>query len=342
MVWFEGQQDSECSGSLLAPNLVLTAHHCVAPVQNTVSGGIDCSVSSFGTPTAAANLFVSTREVLTMNAADLHAVSEVVVPEGSTDTTFCGFDQAILILADDIAPGEAVPLVPRVDGEIAAGDVYSAVGFGGTAEDGVGSGTRRRLDGLVVQCVGAACTPLAAGQVDTEHEWLGDHGTCQGDSGGPALDAEGRVVGVTSRGQSGCEAPIYGDVYSWADWIEQTAQHAAQVGGYAAPPWVTGYPTDPAYSDPVGGACGSATTCPSNICLADAAGPYCSRLCEETAPCPSGYTCENIEGLSICQRPPAPAGHSGCSVPGADPTKPIPWLVPVGLGALALRCRRRR
>jgi MYXO-CTERM domain-containing protein len=340
VAWFQGPHEVACSGSLLSPNMVLTAHHCVAAVQNTVDGGIDCATSSFAAPDVAGHFDVSTKEVQATTTPDFHAVSEVVIPPDSTSTGFCGLDLAILILADPIAPSEAAPLVPRVDGELVVQDVYSAVGFGGTVEDGTGAGTRRRLDGLVVQCVGAGCALISGGQVDPQHEWVGDRGPCDGDSGGPALDADNRVVGVASRGQSGCESPTYGDVDTWAGWIEQTAQHAAQVGGYPAPPWVTGYPTDPAYSDPVGGACGSTTTCPSSICLADSAGSYCSRLCEDAAPCPTGYTCEAIQGLSICQRP--PPAHSGCSVRESDPTKPIPWFISLGLGVLALGRRRRR
>ncbi len=348
IVWLMADGDSECSGSLLAPNMVLTAHHCVSTVQN-MNGGIDCGVSSFGAPDVAANFFVSTKEFISMNQADYHTVREVVVPPSSTNTSFCGLDQAILILADNVAPSEAVPLVPRVDSDVAAKDKYTAIGFGGTVEDGTGAGTRRRLDNLTVQCVGTACESIYGNQISTTHEFVGDHGTCEGDSGGPALDTDNRVVGVTSRGQTGCTSPVYGDVFSWASWIKQTATTAAQLGNYTAAPWVTGYPTDPAYSDPIGGACGDPTSCPSNICLSDAGGSYCSRVCEAAAPCPSGYTCDTIQGLQICQRPApvvtnptgTPTAKSGCSVQAADPTKPVPWFLGVGLGALALLRRRR-
>jgi len=349
IVWSMGSSGyAECSGSLLAPNMVLTAHHCVSAVQNGASG-IDCSLSSFAAPDVVTNFYVSTQEFLSTNLTNYHTVREIVVPPSSTNSTFCGVDQAILILSDNVAATEAVPLVPRVDSEIAAKDVYSAVGFGITSDGATDSGTRRRLDDLHVDCVGAACTALAGASISTQHEWLGDHGTCEGDSGGPALDADHRVVGVTSRGGAGCTTPIYGDVYSWADWIKETATHAAQVGDYPAPSWVGGYPTDPAYSYPVGGACG-APACPSNACLSDAAGTYCSRLCETAAPCPTGYTCETVQNLQLCQRDPAatppstsptPSAQSGCSVEAADPTKPVPWFLGVAVAALALLRRRR-
>jgi hypothetical protein len=339
IVWMLGNGYGECSGSLLAPNMVLTAHHCVSPVQN-MPGGIDCAQSSFAAPDVVTHFFVSTAEVIAM--IGYHSVREIVVPPDSTNTTFCGVDQAILILADNIQPSEAAPLVPRVDSQITAQEEYSAIGFG-TTDDIHGAGTRRRLDGLHVDCLGTGCDAYA-GELEVGHEFLGDHGTCEGDSGGPALDEENRVIGVTSRGRAGCASPVYGDIYSWADWIKQTAQHAAQLGGYSPPRWVTGYPTDAAYSDPVGGVCGNSTTCPSNICLDDDAGSYCSRMCEDAAPCPDGYSCEIVQDLQLCRRgrQATKGSTSGCSVQAADRTEPVPWLFGAGFTALALLRRRSR
>jgi len=265
-------------------------------------------------------------------------VREIVVPPGSTNTTFCGFDLAMLILSDDVDPSEAVPLVPRVDGEIAPKDVYTAVGFGITSDGAGDSGTRRRLGGLLVDCVGQGCASNAAGEIDTQHEWIGDHGPCQGDSGGPALDSSNRVIGVASRSPGGCAAPIYGDVYSWADWIKQTAQHAAAVGNYGASPWALGYSTDPAYNYAIGGGCDT-TPCPSGICLEDADGAYCSRQCGAAGPCPMGYTCQTVRGSNACQRD-TTAGKSGCSVQGSQPGASAPWLLGAALWAVTFRRRR--
>lgn len=348
IVWQSSQGFSECSGSLLAPNMVLTAHHCVANILNG-DQGVDCSITSFASPDVPSHFLVSTKEFLSMNAADYHKVKEVVLTPAAPPSKICGVDQAILILADNVDPSEAVPLVPRVDVPLAAKEKYTAIGFGITSDTANDSGTRRRLDGLTVDCVGKGCASIAGGQISTAHEWLGDHGTCEGDSGGPALDTLNRVVGVTSRGGANCSTPIYGDVQSWGDWIKQTAQHAADVGGYTAPSWVTGWPTDPAFSAPIADtdSCASAT-CASNICLADDAGSYCTRQCEDAAPCPDGYTCETIDSSQICQRvaqpAPAPKSSGGCSVQPAEPTRPVPWSLALGLslGALAVTRRRRR
>src|SRR5262249_31364725 len=57
IVWQTTQSIAECSGSLLAPNMVLTAHHCVANVTNQVNGGIDCSQTQFSAPDVPSNFF---------------------------------------------------------------------------------------------------------------------------------------------------------------------------------------------------------------------------------------------------------------------------------------------
>lgn len=347
IVWVDGQSFSECSGSLLAPNMVLTAHHCVANLNNS-NGAVDCLSTNFQAPAAPSAFGVSTKQFLSQNQADYHGVSEVLVPD-NTVKKVCGYDQAILILNVNIDPSEAVPMVPRVDVDVTAGEQYSAIGFGGTVDDGTGAGQRRRLDNLHVNCVGKPCSQIYGNQIDTKTELVGDHGICEGDSGGPAVDMQNRVFGVTSRGSTGCTSPVYGDVFGWGDWIKQTAVHAAQVGGYDAPPWATGYPTDPAYSLPVGDPCGDPPACQSGLCLADSEGDYCTRPCSEAAACPDGYTCETIQNQQICQRDLTQV-HSGgnqsggCTVSADDSTKHVPWSVGAGalIAALAVARRRRR
>jgi len=236
---------SACTGSLLAPNTVLTAQHCVARVVEGPEG-FDCATTSFSVPDVAGNFLVSTKAQSSMNLNDYHRVSEVVVPPQAGESRVCGDDLAVLILADDVAATEAVALAPRVDTPVAAGEQYSAIGFGSTGDTSDDSDLRRRLDGLTVDCVGAACAGTDANSLETSDEFIGDRGICLGDSGGPAVDAQNRVFGVASRGASGCGSPIYGDVQSHADWIKQTARHSANVGGYSPPSWAAGSPADPA------------------------------------------------------------------------------------------------
>ena len=339
IVAYFGNEQGLCTGSLIAPNLVLTAQHCVANIENTVGGGVLCGTTTFTAPEPPENFFVTTKAQLTEQVSDYRRVREVVIPPDANDV--CGDDVAMLILDGLVPPEEAPTLVPRIDEPLVPGEAYYAVGYGGVDDAGSSAGVRRRRDDLCVSCVAETCNPFFV----TPTEWQGDAGICIGDSGGPALDLGNRVAGVTSRGLSGCEDPIYGHVSAWAAWIQQTALHAADLGGYAPLPWATGFPTNPVYTAPVGDACSGPETCAGGICD----GGTCTRPCTEIAACPGGYTCEGEPGT--CAKLPEPRADADdaedtgalCSVhlPGADPTKPVPWIIGGALGALALLRRRR-
>jgi hypothetical protein len=353
---FDGQIGSICSGSLLAPNVVLTARHCVSSVLNEVSGGVSCNETTFGSLHSASGFYVTTHTQMEYDPSLYHRAREVIGLPVS-DKSFCGNDQAILILDENIDPNEALPLTPRVDTAIAPGDEYFAVGFGATNDSGSGAGTRRRRDSLFIDCVADGCPKYYTRPT----EWIGDKGICSGDSGGPALDMLGRVIGVTSRGPSGCEDPVYGYVFGWGQWIKDVTNYAAGLGGYPPPIWASGWPTDPAYSNPVGAACSQATDCPSNWCIDDGqgAGLYCTRLCNAAAPCDAGFYCDEGKSNACIRQPVQPDptttpdttkkkanegtatdDSGGCTI-HRDPTKPIPWFAGL-VSALFLARRRRR
>ncbi len=358
-----------CTGSLIAPNLVLTARHCVAPVLNEVQGGVSCQVTKFGANHKASGFFVTTKGELSNNPKDYHWVKSVESPPIGDTAVFCGNDVAALILSKPIEPVEAKPLVPRVDGALVPKEEYYAVGYGATDGKGSGAGTRRRRDGLFIECVGDGCKDYVPKYL-RKTEFVGDEGTCQGDSGGPAFDLQGRVVGITSRGGQDCSMSIYTQVYGWGEWIKELGAKAAAAGGYDPPPWAGGWPTDPAYAGQPGAACTSDKDCPASKCvLGGDQGGYCTRLCNDATPCPEGFQCDADQKACLAIPPPpvddgagggggaAATGNkakakaapewvevSNCSVrgPGADPTKPDPWFAGAAVGALALIARRRR
>lgn len=225
---FSGASGGICSGTLIAPNLVLTAQHCVAQVS---SQQVICGQSGFGAQYQGSQMFITTDSALTRNSYFVRG-AEIIVPPGVGD--MCGEDIALLRLSQNVPTSRAEVIPPRIDEPVRRGETYTAIGYGHIG-DGSGAGIRRILGGLTAQCGGDNCPSFA--QV-TGTEWLGEGGTCQGDSGGGALDEQGRVLGALSRGASGCRSSVYSAVSGWADWMRQEGLDAAQEGGYAPLPWM--------------------------------------------------------------------------------------------------------
>jgi hypothetical protein len=185
-----------------------------------------------------------------------------------TADDICGFDIALLLLEGEGIPASvAEPIEPRIEQTAIDGEPLSAVGYGLTdPADTATSGTRMRFDGSKVVCVEGTCKSMVkAGEFGT------DAPTCHGDSGGPALDDQGRVFGVLSRGPPGCTSSIYGDVAGHKDLIIEAALAAAEQGGYPVPAWALPYaPADvgPGEAGGDGGAAGD-TGAPGDASAAD-------------------------------------------------------------------------
>jgi hypothetical protein len=200
-----------CSGVVVAPRVVLTARHCVAPVEN--GPNVACARTRFGATVDPDSVAVATTtEGATPDRR--HGVVRVLVPENKA---FCGYDIAALILA---RPLEAALVVPLRDEPAKSGETFTALGFGRDGEQK--SGTRRRREGLHVSCVGDAC----ANRQLASAEWWGEGAVCDGDSGGPALDEGGRVLGIASRKREGCAATVYLDVAASAQFVQASLEEA--------------------------------------------------------------------------------------------------------------------
>ena len=342
-----------CTATLIAPNLLLTARHCVSP--GTGDDHVLCGDSVLGEPYPG-RAFIATNDAQPRRNSEVFHGIDVRIPGLGEDT--CGYDVALIILKENVAADVSTPAVPRIDREVIPGESYTAVGYGEN-ESGELTHGRMQLGNLSVECQPGSC-----GEGVESTEFLGETGICSGDSGGPALDADGKVVGVVSRGGADCSTPVYSTVTAWHDFIIETATEAAMLGGYEAPFWVLSGLSDRPVPEGQGGAggaggaasephaasqgeaCDSATACEADlVCFAagnDAAGK-CAPVCHHASDCDDGLACVDAGSVSVCSLPTGSADETGgCAVAVAG-SRGARATALLALGAaLGLASRRRR
>jgi hypothetical protein len=159
-----------CSGTLIAEDQVLTAHHCIAR-RDRNGRPLPADADAYDIRIELGGDYMPWAEV---------GVRDVVAP-GCGHASGHG-DVAILILERRMAG--AATLTPNLDREPELGQVVTPVGFGRCALSSDGVKRRERKGGAIDVLVPDRFQLEAA--------------ICPGDSGGPALSADRQIVGVVS------------------------------------------------------------------------------------------------------------------------------------------------
>jgi secreted trypsin-like serine protease len=214
-----------CSGTVVAPTVVLTAAHCLVD-------------EATGSPRPASGIVVSAGRLArtdTGTGQDLSAARVIVHP--AFDRHAIRSDAAVILLSTPAAVAP-VPLLTAGESSLAASGTRASFAGWGTTSGASSDPSPQLLTTTTTLLQDAACRRLLGGDFDStvtlcaidEHVFASS--TCRGDSGGPLLlqRADGLWVqaGVTSWGSLGCDPHVpqaFTRVSAVADWV--AAQIAA-------------------------------------------------------------------------------------------------------------------
>jgi secreted trypsin-like serine protease len=243
----DGEQD--CTGTLIAPSLVVTAAHCIYDLE---------SQRLLNTPETY-QVIAGALSIADAGPEHIYAIDELIYHEGfpmegPTDTVFedigmgQGDDIGLVVLKRPVDTVDVIPVLPQslTDTVLSEGKGFTISGYGTRDLEGMGdSGVlytaqqiyRDRTNaefwgGNISSYAGCdADSDCPTGEVCVWSECTATD-TCSGDSGGPVyveVDGTTYLVGIVSRGVQGSltycgEGGIYTLANFYDDWLTSNGQ----------------------------------------------------------------------------------------------------------------------
>lgn len=215
VVDFKGEEGIACSGTVVAPNLVLTAAHCAVNLET----GETNEAAGYRVVTGSVNWTSPERQI--------SGVSRVLVyPRYSVRRSSEGFGDAALLLLSTPTTAPAIPLATSADSQRLRTGTHALIAGWGETHYGQTEPTEGLVWAKTVVEGGKRCEGLR-GRICAIDFPRFTSGVCHGDSGGPLLAAgphgQGLVeIGITQAGFSECTTKRPG-VFMRTDLISRWA-----------------------------------------------------------------------------------------------------------------------
>lgn len=292
------------SGSVLAPNLIVTALHVISRNPSNIPFTCDATGNDVSGSQGSQLGATVAPEKVTIYAgpvADGEPLAQGARLVTSGSTTICQNDIAFVVL--DRALDLPTVTLHR-GGPVSPGEVLTAIGFGGEDPTVLNPRTEREVS---VTAVGQWIRTFTVSE-----------GPCEGDSGGPALSDNGELVGVFSSVSMDCTNANASAKYTDISFFTPLVQAAFDAAG-AGSPWPEGD----------GGAAGTSGMEPAAAGADSAAGAGAAAAgATSTAGGP--------------EKPDTSGDDSGCALGGAPRPTFGSALVVSALLLSAQRARRRK